>query len=316
VKGATVGHRLRGQAGAAAGCILLMVTSLCGQGSPELGAGLESLYQGHYVRARMLAEQYVQAHPKALPGWLLLARTEIAQGQYELAYQSLQKALDLDPASMDALYYLERVSTILSQLEFRRLIETAPQSMRAHQLMAESYLAGHHVAEAEKEYQAALQVDPASVEILNALGELMRSQFRFDEALVYYGRATRLAPRNYTSAYGMGACYLFKQDTRHAVESFRRALAIDGSSAAAHLALGDALLRDGQASAAIPELKTAARLVPDMRQAYALLARAYEKLGQRREAEEALQKEQSLAREEIRSARISGSDEETPPRPQ
>ncbi|PYV20307.1 MAG: hypothetical protein DMG24_23140, partial [Acidobacteria bacterium] len=100
----------------------------------------------------------------------------------------------MDPANIDALYYLERLCTILSQIEFRRLLETAPDSFRAHQLMAESYSARHDDDEAEKEYQAALKANPTSVEILDALGELKRSKFKFDEALDYYTRALKLAP--------------------------------------------------------------------------------------------------------------------------
>jgi tetratricopeptide (TPR) repeat protein len=58
-----------------------------------------------------------------------------------------------------------------------------------------------------------------------------------------------------------------------AISTFRRALEIDPRSPAAHLALGDALLRAGQAAPAVTELKAAAALSPGMRQVYTLLAR-------------------------------------------
>src|SRR5207237_8573304 len=107
-----------------------------------------------------------------------------------------------------------------------------------------------------------------------------------------------LAPQDYTSAYGAGACHLYQQNPERAIESFRRALRADPNSAAARLALGDALLRANQAAAAVTELRAAVALSPEMRQAYTLLARAHQKLGQTREAGEALQEEQELARRE------------------
>jgi Tfp pilus assembly protein PilF len=289
--------------------VLVVVAPRGGEEAPEIAEGTRALYRGDYEQARALASEYLKMRPDVSLAHILLARAEIAQGKYEPAYESLRKALELDPTNVDALYYLERVGTILSQIEFRRLLETAPDSFRAHQLMAESYRDQHHDNEAEKEYQAALKANPRSVEALDALGELMRSEYRFDEALDYYARAAKLAPRDYTSAYGAGACYMFRESRQRAIESFRRALAIDPSSAPAHLALGDALLREGQTSAAVAELKAATELIPGMRQAYTLLARAYQKLGQTREAQQALEKEQQLAEEEIKTREQTlGSD--------
>jgi len=289
-----------------------------GDEPPDIAEGMRALYRGDYERARSLASKHLEAHPEDPPARILLARAELAEGQYDPAYETLQKALALDPANIDALYYLERLCTILSQIEFRRLLETAPDSFRAHQLMAESYSARHDDDEAEKEYQAALKANPTSVEILDALGELKRSKFKFDEALDYYTRALKLAPRDYTSAYGSGACYLYKQNPSRAIQSLRRALEVDPNSAAAHLALGDALLRGGDAAAAVAELNAAITLVPGMRQAYTLLARAYQKLGQTRKAQQALQKEQQLAQEEVkaRETTLDSNDAIPPAKPQ
>jgi protein O-GlcNAc transferase len=288
-----------------------------GEEVQEVAEGTRALYRGEYEQARTLASKYLEAHPEASPARILLARAEIAQGQYEPAYQDLRKALDLDPANIDALYYLERLCAILAQIEFRRLMETAPNSFRAHQVAAESYLMQTNQGEAEKEYQAALKSNPNSVEILDALGELKRSQFDFEEALEYYARASKLAPRDYTSAYGSGACRLYQQNAQRAIQSFRRALEIDPSSAAAHLALGDALLRANQAAAAVVELKAAIALSPQMRQAYTLLARACQKLGLTREAEQALQKEQELTRKDVktRETTLDSDDGVSEPQP-
>jgi Flp pilus assembly protein TadD len=76
---------------------------------------------------------------------------------------------------------------------------------------------------------------------------------------------------------------------------FRKALAVDPSSAPAHLALGHALLQSGQAASAVPELEKAAALQPRMLQAHYLLGRAYTMLGRSAEAAAVFEKVKTLA---------------------
>jgi Tfp pilus assembly protein PilF len=283
-----------------AGLLLMLATAppVFGEQPAELAEGTRALYRGDYAAAARRAERFLKGHPGGAPAArLLLARARIAQGDYFPAYEELLKALRTDPQNIDALYYLARVCALLSQMEYHRLFALAPDSMRVHQLLAQSYEMQENAAKAEEEYQAALKANPQSVEILDAIGELKRHQYKFDEAISYYSRAGEIQPRDYDSAYGLGACYLFQHNPARAIEHFRRALATDPDSAAARFALGDALLRANQPSAAITELKAATALEPKMRQAYTLLARAYTRLGQSREAEEALKKEQALGRE-------------------
>ena len=290
---------------------LVTPTRLRAQAARELTEGSKALYSGQYSKARILASKYLEAHPQDASAHILLARAQIAEGQYQPAYEALRKAWELAPSNLDALYYLERLCTILSQREFRRLLETSPDSFRTHQLLAESHLARNDREDAENEYQAALKANPESVEILDALGDLMRSEYKFDGALDYYARARKLSPQDYTSAYGAGTCYLFQHDAQRAIESLQRALAIDPDSPAARLALGDAWLRVGRTEVGITELKAALRLNPNLRQTYTLLARAYQKLGMSRQAQEALAKDQELAREEAQGAEAENI-EETP----
>lgn len=284
--------------------------------APELAESIRALYQGNYAQAQRLASEYLKAHPGTPEARIALARAELAQGESSEAFQDLRKALELDPTNTDALYYLGRVSAILSQVEYQELYSMAPQSARVHQLMAQSFLLQQNFPKAEEEYKSALAADPKSVEILDALAELERSRYRFDEAVGYYRRAATLARRDYTSAYGLGACALYQQQPERAAEHFRRALEIDPGSAAAHLALGDALLRAGKPAAAAEELKKAAKLEPSMRQAYSLLARAYRSLGQTAAAEAALKKEHELERAETEERdRLLTPNGPTPQRP-
>lgn len=283
-----------------------------GQHPAELVTARHALYRGDFSKAASLAEVYVKSHPSSVEGLSLLARAELAQGKYQRSFDTLRKALQSAPQDTDVLYYLSRVSTILAQQQFQRLRQLAPNSVRVHQLLAESYLARGDTSGAAAEYKKGLKLDPRSIELLVAMGNLERSEFHFKQATEYYSRVLRINPQNYAGAYGMGASYLFLQEPGKAIPYFRKAIAVSPGSAVAHFGLGDALLRSGEVRPSLKELKEAVRLEPRMRQAFTLLARAYRKLGMEEDAKRALAESQRLAQEEIKSRQETINNESSP----
>lgn len=279
--------------------LLFFSSPLAAQGATGFREGKVAFYRGDYERAESIVQTFLKTHPEAVAGWILLARTRIATGQFEQALGNLELALKLAPTNTDALYYLARVSGMLSQIEFQRLCAQDPNSFRVHQIMGESYEVRHDLTKAEKEYKAALKMSPRSVEVLDALGDLERRRYDFDRAVEYYRRATEIQPHDYTGLYGLGAAYLYKQDPHMAAEFLLRALAAAPNSAAAHLALGDAYLRMKDYTSAARELTTATSIEPQMRQAYTLLARVYRGLGRLKDAQDALKKSQTLSERQI-----------------
>jgi protein O-GlcNAc transferase len=267
--------------------------------SPALNKCTQEFYRGNFVLAARLAEKHLRKYPKDVPVRMVLARAELAQGKFEDAFGELQRVLASDPRNIDALYYLSLVSRELSEREYQRLFSLAPDSVRVHQLLAESALAAENYSEAEEEFQKALKANPSSVEVATELAELKRSQSKFDEAITYYMQAEKSGPLNYDIAYGLGACYTYKQEYSQAIEWLRKAVKLDPDSAAGRFALGNALFQDSQVEAAIPELNAALRVEPRMKQAYFLLGRAYSKLGRREEANAAIKKLDDLNRAEV-----------------
>jgi len=291
------------------------IVSAHGKDIPEtLQEAEHALYRADYDHAAALAQGYLRDHPQALAAQILLARVEIAQGHYEPALEALEMVLKHDPADPDVLYYLEWLSRLMSQMEFRHLFQVAPDSARAHQIKGEAYESQSMLDLAEGEYVAALKTDPQRLDVLDALGDLKRRQFRFDEAIDYYSRAREEEPDDYTSTYGLGAAYLLKRDLPRAVRLLKLAAAIEPETPAARLALGDALLQAGHADAAVGELDAAVSLAPDMRQAYVLLARAYRILGRTEDANAALRRSQELNTEEIELREKPLGSEERPQR--
>ena len=256
----------------------------------ELSSAAQALYRGDYKHAKELAVSHLQKKPADLPVRIILARAELAMGNYGEALAELKRVLVQDPQNIDALYYLSFAARGMSQQEYARLYRLDPESARVHQLLAESALAAQDVSLAETEFQKALRVNPDSVEVAIALAELKRSQSKFDEAITYYAKAAEIGSVDYEIAYGLGACYTYKQDYPRAIEWLRKSVAMSPDSGAAHFALGNALFQNGDWNAAIPELTSSLRLEPRMKQAYFLLGRSYAKLGRKQEADAAFQK--------------------------
>ena len=258
-----------------------------------------AFYSGDNALAVQLAEKHLSKYPKDVAVRVVLARAELAQGKPLQAFDELQRALEFDAKNIDALYYLALVSKELSHSEYERLFSLAPDSFRAHQLLAEAALSADNASEAEREFKRALEVNPRSVEVSTELAELKRSQSKFDEAIAYYAHAEKNGPLSYDVAYGLGASYTYKQEYPQAIEWLRRAVALVPRSAAGRFALGNALFQNGQFEAAVPELNEALGLEPRMKQAYFLLGRAYSKLGRQEEARAAIRKLDELNRSEV-----------------
>src|SRR5216684_2544465 len=178
-------------------CLLLLVAAAGAQThgqSLALTESTKAFYRGDYLRAAELAAKHLRAYPTDIPVRLILARAELAQGKFQQAFDGLQRVLASDPNNMDALYYLSLIARELSHREYERLFSIAPDSDRVHQLLGEAALAAENSGEAEEEFQKALKANPRSIEVATELGELKRSQSKFDEAIDYYTQAGQIGP--------------------------------------------------------------------------------------------------------------------------
>jgi len=285
---------------------------------PGMSPAARALHRGDYEQAKELAERHLRQKPADFPVRIMLARAELAVGNYGEALGELRKVLALDPHNIDALYYMSFAARGMSQQEYERLYRLNPDSARVHQLLAESALEAQNISLAETEFQKAFEVNPHAVEVASELAELKRSQSKFDEAITYYLKAAEIGSVDYKIAYGLGACYTYKQEYPHAIEWLKKSLALSPDSAASHFALGNALFQNGDLNAAIPELTVSVRLEPRMKQAYFLLGRAYAKLGRKREADAAFQKLDQVNRSAVpgQNRGVSNDmDKETPRKP-
>jgi tetratricopeptide (TPR) repeat protein len=243
-----------------------------------LKAASTALDEGNPQRALTLLAPFIRQYPDDVRSRLLAARAHLAREEYGAAHEHLRRARASNPRNVDVLYYLGVVASELAAREFERLYQLTPDGARAHQLTAEALVLQQKLTEAATEYEAALAVAPAHLDVLIGLAEVRREQGDCAAAIALYERAEIVKP-TYEAAYGLGSCLAVQNDHPKAAKQFQNAIIRDPQSAAAQFALGSSLLQLGDPAAATTALERAVALQPRLRQAYYLLGRTYRLLG-------------------------------------
>ena len=138
----------------------------------------------------------------------------------------------------------------------------------------------------------ALDIDPDSPIARFNLGEVMRRQGQFADAVEQYRRTLALDP-NYAKAH-LGLGLVNRQQGRPAMESFRRALRSDPLLAEAHLGLGKETLQRGPSAEAARHFLQALRVDPDSAEAHLNLGLAQARQGLQVEAQETFRQAAAL----------------------
>jgi tetratricopeptide (TPR) repeat protein len=169
------------------------------------------------------------------------------------AIEKLLAALEAKPDDPDLLFHLGKASSVLLQRSFDRLMRTDPGSARAHQLMAETYVAQQQVEPAGREYRKALEIQPDLRKIHLALGMIQLNAGNLEEAEKEFRAETALSPGDGEAAWR----------------------------------LGSVLLRKGRSGEALAELERSDHLRPQMIETLFDLAKAYSMMNKTSEAEKA-----------------------------
>jgi protein O-GlcNAc transferase len=112
-------------------------------------------------------------------------------------------------------------------------------------------------------YERALMLDPEFAEALNNCGAALKQQGKAAEAVELYQRAIALRPDYAEAYYNLGVALDDRGHRREAVTAYRRAITIKSDFAEAHYNLGLALQMEGELSQAIAAYKQALKLKPD-----------------------------------------------------
>ena len=140
------------------------------------------------------------------------------------------------------------------------------------------------LADAERDYRAAIDADPVHTDALHLLGVLRHQQGRHEEAADLVGRAVALRPNDAALQLNLGNALKALGRLDGAIERFRNALSLAPEFPLAHYNLGNAYALAGRHEDAVDAFERTLRLQPNDASAYNNLGNALHAVGRTEDA--------------------------------
>lgn len=261
--------------------------------------------------ASLRAEIALQPDDVEALTWLGIV--ELGRNKPEDATAALDHAAALAPKNPQVLYYRARAHIQVAQESYAELRALDPDSVFVHRALGETLTASGQPEKAIEEYEAAIRKEPANPDLYEELGDEQQRLARFEDAQATYVKELKLNPNNAIALYNLG-----KIDVEHGRAAEGVPLLREAQKAHALAAPTDFYLGLGLAETAKPEeaahwLEEAIRSDPSpfiAQSAWYQLARVYQRLNRKEEAQHALAELQRLKAEAAKT--ISGGQASEP----
>jgi tetratricopeptide (TPR) repeat protein len=258
-----------------------------------LGLAHYELYQSH--QAVLAFQAAHRLDPNDTNALLFLGKAQMQSGNYMDAAGTFEKLAHSRPNDPDVLYNLSLAHLKLFLEAADRLRATAPQSYQLSLLEAQDAEGHNNDPAAIQYYQEALSSKPEAVGIHYGLGSAYARQSKFEEAAQAFKGELLINPNDSLALWKLGSIILHTNPA-DAVPYLRQAVNLNPELPQAALAYGRALLRTGEIARAVEQFQRVVKLAPEEDTVHYLLADAYRKLRRKAEAEVELARFQELAR--------------------
>src|SRR6266702_2651714 len=233
----------------------------------------------------------------------LIGLAHYGVGEYAAAVPYMKAATTNDPQNLQ--FRLVLAHSCLSSKQFQCVLDTYheiltlnAESAEADMLAGEALDEMHNTAGAIEQFRAAVKADPKEPNVHFGLGYLLWTQNQFEEAAREFQTELANVPDHAQALAYLANAYMQTNRAGEAMPLIQKAIQIDPGLERAHLDLG-VLYADGDRRAdAIRELKVAAKLNPVDPNPYWRLARLYQAMGNKEEANVEFQKTKTLHKEE------------------
>jgi tetratricopeptide (TPR) repeat protein len=216
------------------------------------------------------------------------------QGNLERTASAMRSLVDLDPDNVEVLYMAQRVYSDLADDTLNKLAMVAPASARMQEVIAERLVNGGDLQGAIEHYRKALAIDPHLPGVHFELGEALWQASPKDagaqaEAEKEFETAIQMDGDSAGVECQLGAISFLRSDRESAYTHYRRASALNPGDAEAQLGLGKVLMSQGKPQEAIKYLRLAAQSDPLSTEAHYRLGMAYKELKMEDESRHELQ---------------------------
>ena len=200
----------------------------------------------------------------------------------------------LYPEDPEVLYHTGQLFGNFAYLTMQKLSQVSPSSVWRHQAAGEAYESQGLDDMAIAEYRKVLELDPGRTGIHFRLGRTLMARSRQSqaegsaEALKEFESELQLDPTNANAAYEIAEVYRRSGEFGKARQFFEMALKHYPDFDEAHVGLGRTLIALGKHDLALPHLQKATQLNPEDDVPYYHLAQVYKALGNAAEGQKAL----------------------------
>jgi tetratricopeptide (TPR) repeat protein len=206
------------------------------------------------------------------------------EGDLESATSLAQKLVDLNPDNVEILYQAQRIYSELADDTLNKLAILAPGSARMQQVIAERLINDGDLKDAIEHYRKALEIDPRLPGVHYELGEAILQSSSSDpntqaQAQKEFQAAADMEGDTAKIECELGRIAMFQSDWDHAFEHYQRAHELNPNDVQAQLGLAQLLIMRKQPQAAMKYLEACIQLDPLNEEAHYRLANAYRTLG-------------------------------------
>ncbi len=252
----------------------------------------------------------------------VLGKLFYIKGDYAKALNELERAVVLE-TDLDAAYTLGMTYLRLKQLDRAKLLFEEMQaalkdSATAHVLFGRAYEETGFPAEAEREFNRALAIDPQAPRAHFYLGYVILMNGgaeRLPEAAREFERQLQLNPRDFYAHFFLGLLAAGENDHRKAARHLLEAVSLKPDSGETYLHLGQSQSELGDAVNAEKSLRRSIALTADVsrnsyqiKRAHFLLGRLLIKAGRKTEGEQELALSRELQGQSLESSRRQVSE--------
>jgi tetratricopeptide (TPR) repeat protein len=282
----------------------------------HLFLGLAQYQAGQNVDAAQSLRAELNLSPDNIEALTWLGIVELGSDHPEEAIAPLDRAVALHPNDAQLLYYQARAHGLVAKSALTRLYQLDPDSMLVHRAMAENLDASGQPEKAIAEYELALKKQPDNPDLLEALGDTYQKVSRFDDARKAYQHELALNPHNAIALYNLGKIDVEHGQPEEGVAKLREAEAAHARPAPTDFYLGLGLAETGHPEEAAHWLEQSLANNPSPfieQSAYFQLARVYQRLNRKEDAQQALEKLKQLKAQAAPDAPQSVDASSNPP---